>query len=101
MSQSFIGPGTGNRIYLVCTHCGKDPIELGRRRGEMVTPLFGKAVKTALLEEWFMAHAHQLAEGPDHFKLAYASTPNHDVPIAADPVANAVRLQLVKDNSNA
>jgi hypothetical protein len=84
-------PIGGNRLYLTCS-CGLDPIELARRRTN--TYQESKEVKYHF-DQWLTHHA-QCGDGPDHFKLAYQSMMNWDQPQPADPVSNAVRLELVK-----
>jgi hypothetical protein len=82
----------GNRMYLVCTHCGAEiehTIMLGQRR----TGAFSKSPRQHHLEEWFEAHAH---DGGDHFKLAFGKTPDWDRSMSADPVHLAVKLALVQ-----
>lgn len=80
----------GNKVFLACT-CGLDPFELGRRKKDE----YQAARMMTLLDGWFGAH-EKCSGGPDKWRLAYAASPNYDVPLDAEPVDNAVRLALVK-----
>ena len=81
----------GNRMFLVCTICGAETesaLMLGQRR----TLAFSKVPRQHHFEEWFEAHEHG---GGDHFKLAFAKTPDWDRSTPADPVHLGVKLALV------
>lgn len=82
----------GNRMYLVCTQCGAEAahsLMLGQRR----EGAFSKSPRQHVFEDWFEQHTH---DGGDHFKLAFAKTPDWDRSMPADPVHLAVKLALVQ-----
>ena len=90
--MKYIQPPGGNKIYLTCSGCGIDPIELARRSDKVYAE--SKTFKYHF-DQWLTEHANCSTE-PDHYKLAHEKQPNHDVAPPADPVSNAVRLALVK-----
>ena len=78
-------------MYMTC-ECGIDPIELCRRSSLLYAQ--SKSYQYQF-DSWLDRHAG-CGKGPDHFRIGLERQPNWDQAIDAEPIANAVRLQLVK-----
>ena len=81
-----------NRLYLVCNGCPQPEKAFCLGERGIGLPLYEPGA--ADLASWFFDHAG-CGTGPDHYQLAHAHTPNHDVATPKSAIDPSVRMALV------